>query len=221
MKRLVLSFFVASGVAATLLSGCATTRTSDTSRTGMEQLLLSDAVDKTLDRMPMPPVEGKKVFVDTQFLDCVDKGYVVGSLRQRLLSGGAALVDKKEDSEMTFEICSGGVGTDNNNSYLGMPGIALPGPMPISLPEVRLYDKSRQAGTAKISLVAYDSASGKLVYDSGNALALSVDNRWSFLGVGPYLEGDVRNQVRSASSFRSSSGSRTANSGTTGDSSWR
>jgi len=221
MIRPASSFLIISLLAATWLSGCSSIRTSDTSRTRMEQLLLSDAVDKTLDRMPMPPVEGKKVFVDTQFLDCVDKGYVVGSLRQRLLSGGAALVDKKEDSELTFEVCSGGVGTDNSGTFLGMPGLALPGPMPINLPEIRLYDKSQQAGTAKISLVAYDSGTGKLVYDSGNALALSRDQRWSLMGIGPFLDGDVRNQVRSASQSPLSSGSRSASRSSGDDSSWK
>lgn len=183
-------------------AGCATLRTSDTSRTGLEQLLLSDAVDKTLDRTPLPPVEGRKVFLDPQYLDCVDKGYVLGTLRQRLLNGGAALVDKKEDSQLVIEICSGGMGTDNSNSYFGMPGIALPGPMPVSLPEVRLYDKSRQSGTAKLSLVAYDTATGSLVFDGGNSMALSEDNRWSVMGVGPFMEGDVRNQMRTAQQNR-------------------
>ncbi len=185
-----------------LATGCATLRTSDTSRTGLEQLLLSDAVDKTLDRTPLPPVEGRKVFLDPQYLDCVDKGYVLGTLRQRLLNGGASLVDKKEDSQLVIEVCSGGMGTDNSNSYFGMPGIALPGPMPISLPEVRLYDKSRQSGTAKLSIVAYDTASGSLVFNAGNAMALSEDNRWSVMGVGPFMEGDVRNQMRTAQQNR-------------------
>lgn len=201
-------------VVSLMASGCASIRTSDTSRTGLEQLLLSDAVDKVLDRMPLPPVEGRKVYLDSQYLECVDKGYLLGSLRQRLLNGGALLVDKKEDSQLTVEVCSGGMGTDNSNSFFGLPGIALPGPMPINLPEVRLYDRSRQSGTAKISVVAYDTASGSLVFDSGNALALSEDNRWSVMGMGPFMEGDVRSQVRTAGQRRpfglSHSGTRVA-----------
>ncbi len=194
-----------------LACGCATIRTTDTSRSGLEQLLLSDAVDKSLDRTPLPPVDGRKVFLDTQYLDCVDKGYLIGSLRQRLLVGGASLVEKKDDSEVTLEVCSGGIGTDNSNSYLGMPSIALPGM--ISLPEVRLYDKSKQAGTAKISLIAYNTATGSMLYDSGNVMAISEDNRWSMLGVGPFMDGDVRNQMRSAtrrSPVGGTSGTRTA-----------
>lgn len=202
---IVLSLFLS------FLPACASIRTSDTSRTGLEQLLISDAVDKTLARTELPPVDGRKVFVDTQFLDCVDKGYIIGTIRQRLLNGGAMLVDKKEDSQLTIEVCSGGVGTDNSNSFFGLPGLALPGPMPINLPEVRFYDKSRQAGTAKISVVAYDTASGSLVFDAGNSMAISEDNRWSLLGMGPFMEGDVRRQMSAAAATRFSGG----NAGTT------
>ena len=88
-------------------AGCTTTRTSDTARTGMEQLLISNAVDQTMDKTRMPPLDGRTVFVEEKYLDSVDKGYIVGTLRQKLLASGAKLVDKKEDSEITLEICFG------------------------------------------------------------------------------------------------------------------
>ena len=174
--------------------GCTTTRTTDTSRTAIEQLLISNAVDQTLDKTPLPPMKGRKVFLDPQFLECVDKGYLIGSLRQRLLTSGALLVDKKEDSEITMELYSGGLGTDNVESYLGMPGLAIPG-VPLELPEVRLYEKSSQFGTAKIGLTAYATGSGELVYDSGRQVARADNSRWSVMGVGPFQSGTVRNEV--------------------------
>lgn len=193
-----------------LVSACSQIRTSDTARTGLEQLLISDAVDKTLQKIEVPAVNGRRVFLDTQYLDGVDKGYVIGSIRQRLLNGGALMADKKEGSEITVEVFSGGIGTDNSNRFVGMPGMALPGPMPVNLPEVRLYDRSKQAGTAKISLVAYDTVSGSLVHDGGNSMAVSEDNRWSMLGMGPFLEGDVRRQLSAARRNRLIPPSRTA-----------
>lgn len=201
------------GLCAVTAVGCTTARTSDTSRTGIEQLLISNAVDQTLDKLSLPPVEGRKVFIDGQYLDSVDKGYVIGSVRQRVLASGAFLVDKKEDSEITLEVCSGGVGTDSVDSYVGMPGIALPGPMPVSLPEVRLYQKKSQFGTAKISVVAYASADGRLLHDGGNALARSDDNSWSVFGVGPFQDGSVRDEVRTAQSSSFSRPIRTARGG--------
>ncbi len=178
-----------------LLAGCTTTRTSDTARTAMEQLLISNAVDQTLSKMALPPVSGRKVILDAQYLDCVDKGYVVSSLRQKLLNHGALLVGKAEDSELTVEIRSGALGTDNVNSFVGLPKLSLPGPMPLSLPEIKLIEKNSQFGTAKIGLVAYQTGTGELMFDSGRPLARSDDSRWAVLGIGPFQSGSVRREV--------------------------
>ena len=185
---------LALAVLLTSLTGCTTTRTTDTSRTGLEQLLISNAVDQTLDKVALPSVTGKKVFLNDKYFDGVDKGYVLGSIRHRLLRSGAMLVDKKEDSEMTIELCSGGIGTDNVESYIGVPGLTVPG-LPVELPEVRLYEKKSQFGTAKLKLVAYDSKTGGMVHDAGAVLARADDSRWSVAGVGPFQTGSVRQEV--------------------------
>ncbi len=181
-----------------MFSACTTTRMSHTSRTGMEQLLLSNAVDQALEKTPLPPVDGQKVYLEEKYLDCVDKGYLVASVREKLLQAGAMLVGKPEDSVVTIEIRSGGIGTDNVDKFLGSPSIALPGPLPVQLPEVRLYEKTSQFGTAKIALVAYQSATGKMLFDSGRQLARGDDSRWSVLGVGPFQTGTVRQEVNQA-----------------------
>lgn len=182
-------------VGLTLFVGCTTTRTSDTSRTGIEQLLISNAVDQTLNKTTLPPLRGRSVFLEEKYLDSVDKGYIVGTLRQKLLAGGAKLVDKKEDSEVTVELCSGGVGTDNVQSFVGVPGMALPGPVPIEIPEIRLWEKSSQYGTAKLGVVAYATETGEPLHDSGTALARADDSSWSVMGLGPFQSGTVRDEV--------------------------
>ena len=181
------------------LCGCTSSRTSDTARTGLEQILISNAVDQALDRLELPSVENRKVFLDANFLEAaVDKGYLVGSLRRRLLTNGAILAEKKEDSELTIEICSGCVGTDTTSSFFGLPGMAVPGPMPIQVPEVRFYERGAQYGTAKISLVTYATQTGQLLHDSGVTIARSDDSRWSMLGAGPFYSGSVREELRRA-----------------------
>lgn len=195
-SKLLQSFTLFLLVPAALLSGCTTTRTSDTSRTAMEQLLISNAVDQTLGKTTLPPVDGRTVFIEEKYLDSVDKGYVVGRLRQKLLNEGALLVDKKEDSEITVELCSGGIGTDNVSSFVGMPGLAVPG-VPVELPEIRLYEKASQFGTAKIGVVAYATGNGQLIYNGGAPLARADDSRWSLFGIGPFQQGTVRNEVLS------------------------
>lgn len=195
-----LSFLVLGCVIA--FSGCTTSRTTHTARTGMEQLLISNAVDQTLDQLPLPPVANRKVFLEEKYLDCVDKGYLIASLRQRLLNAGAHLTTTRENSELTIEVRSGGVGTDIVDRFVGLPGVALPGPVPFDLPEIRVYERSTQFGTAKIGIVAVDSASGQVVFDGGKQVARSDDSRWSMLGIGPFEHGSVRREIHEASRQR-------------------
>ncbi|MBX3418607.1 MAG: hypothetical protein KF851_13465 [Pirellulaceae bacterium] len=178
------------------LAGCTTSRTSDTSRTAIEQLLVSNAVDQSLEKLALPDVAGRKVFVETQYLDSVDKGYVIASIRQRLLTSGALLTADKTESEIIVEVCSGGIGTDNVDSFLGVPGFALAAPIPVAIPELRLYQRKIQYGTAKISVYAYATADGRMLFDSGHAIARSDDNTWTFMGIGPVRHGSVRDEVR-------------------------
>ena len=191
MTRLTLALVL---VACAAFVGCSTTRTTDTARTGMEQLLISNAVDQTIAKTALPDVAGQKVFLEEKYLDSVDKGYIIGSLRRKLLNAGAMLVDKKEDSQITVELCSGGVGTDNVERYVGMPGLTVPG-LPVELPEVRLYEKKSQFGTAKLNVVAYDTPSGQMVYDGSGTLARADDSNWTILGLGPFQDGSVRSEV--------------------------
>lgn len=178
--------------------GCTTTRTSETSRTGMEQLLLSNAVDQSLNKLNFAGLRGQSVYLDDQFLECVDKGYVLGSVRQRVLNVGGRLVAKPEESDVVLEVRSGGIGTDNVESYVGMPGIALPGPMPVELPEVKLWNRVSQMGTAKIGVVAYDTRGRYLLNHGGHAMARADDNNWFILGVGPFQNGTVREEIQVA-----------------------
>jgi len=84
-------------LAATLIVavfGCTTIKRSDTARTGLEQLLISSAVDHALNRIDWSPIRGAPVYVETKYLDCVDKNYIILSVHQRLLANGCTLMDK-------------------------------------------------------------------------------------------------------------------------------
>ena len=59
------------------MTGCTHTSTSNTARTAKEQMLLSNAVDQSLDKVDFTPLYGQKVFVDDKYLECVDKNYEV------------------------------------------------------------------------------------------------------------------------------------------------
>jgi hypothetical protein len=184
---------LATGVVISLL-GCASMKESDTSRTGLEQLLISNAVDQSLSKVDFRPVSGAKVFLKTDLLDCVDKNYVQLSMRSKLLANQCTLVDKADDADIVMEVASGGVGTDRTELVVGTPEIPL-GLMG-SVPKVNFYERKKAMGTAKLAIIATDAKSKQPIINSGYSLARSDHQHWSMMGTGPILSGSVAKQLK-------------------------
>ena len=180
--------------------GCTTAQTSNTARTATEQLLISNAVDYSLDKVDFRPFAGQNVYFEEKYVDCVDKNYVIASIRHRLLSAGAALVAKPEAADVIVEARSGGVGTTTSESFVGVPEIVLPGT--VTLPEVRLVNRSRQEGIAKIGITAYDAKSGQALGPGGQTMARMDDNNWYVAGVGPWKGGLLKSEIARSTSGR-------------------
>ena len=176
-----------------LTIGCTSTKTSNTARTGTEQLLISNAVDQALGKVDFSPMAGKKILVDEKYLDSVDKGYIISSIRHNVLHAGGHLTAKPEDADIILELRSGGVGTDISDAFLGIPGISLPGM--VALPDLKLITRSRQSAFAKLGIVAIDAKTQQELPVGGVSLAMSDDNNWYVMGVGPYRQGTMEQEV--------------------------
>lgn len=174
--------------------GCTSTRTSNTARTAREQVLISNAVDQALAKVDFAAFNGAKVFIDDKYLECVDKGYLVGSLRHRAMTNGAIVTAKADDADVVLELRSGVIGTDSADSFVGTPEIVLPGML--TLPEVRLISRNNQSAMAKIGIVAYNPKTNQLLGEGGVSSSMSHDNNWFVLGVGPYQNGEVKTEIQ-------------------------
>jgi hypothetical protein len=183
---------------ACLLCGCATIKESDTARTGIEQLLISSAADRALDKVDFAPIAHAKVFLETKYLDCVDKNYIIVALHQRLLMHNCTLVDKPEDANVVVEVGSGGVGTDRHELFVGIPEIPLPPPSPIAIPKLALFTRTKAMGTAKLAIVAYDTTSKQAVINSGFTIARSDHQNWNVLGTGGVQGGSLTTEIAQA-----------------------
>ncbi len=176
-----------------VLIGCTSTKTSNTARTGTEQLLISNAVDQALGKVDFSPLAGKRVLVEEKYLDSIDKGYIISSIRHNVVHAGGHLAAKPEDADIILELRSGGVGTDISDAFLGVPGISLPGM--VALPDLKLVTRSRQSAFAKLGIVAIDAKTQQELPVGGVSLAMSDDNNWYVMGVGPYRQGTVEQEV--------------------------
>ncbi len=183
---------------ALLVTGCATQKESHTARTGVEQLLVSSAVDQSLDRIDLTPLRKHKVFLETKYLDCVDKNYIIVALHQRLLRAGTTMVDKAEDAQVIVEVGSGAVGTDGQELFVGIPEIPLPPPSPIAIPRLSLFTRSKLNGTAKLLVVAYEAKTRNPVLIGAPSLARSDQNTWNVLGSGTVRTGSVPAEIAAA-----------------------
>lgn len=187
-----------------LVSGCATTKSSDTARTGVEQLLISSATDQALNKVNFEPIRNAKVFVETKYLDCTDKNYIIVALHQRLMRNGSTLVDKAEDAQVIMEVGSGAVGTDRQEFFVGIPAIPLPPPSPIALPKMEVFTRTKAMGTAKLTILAYDAKTRQPVVDSGLTLSRADYKQWTVLGANPVVSGSIPDQITSATGEKES-----------------
>jgi len=148
--------------------GCSYWDKISTPRTAMEQLLISTAADRALATINLP-IEGKDIFLDTQYLETVDKPYVVALLRERL-GEKARLAASADKAQLILEVRSGSLAIDKSEFLLGFPAIPLPVPGLASIPqtpEITIYKSSNHRSRAKFALCATDTATSRQLAQTG------------------------------------------------------
>ena len=191
-----------------LMAGCGTTRTTDSSRTATEQLLISDAIDRAVETVDFHPLAGQSVYLDDSHLgDIVDRGYLVSTMRQHLLASGCILRASRDQADFVVEARAGAVGTDRSDLLFGIPATNVPQILPIqagpaAIPEVPLAKRRDQRGIAKISVFAYHRETGQPVWQSGLAIEESSSNDVWVFGAGPFQHGTVYSSTAEATGKR-------------------
>ena len=179
------------------LTGCGTTRSTDTQRTATEQLLISDAIDRAVGSIHFGVLSGQTVYLDdSEMGDVVDREYLVSTLRQHLLACGCVLRNRRDDADFIVEARVGAIGTDRNDLLFGIPATNVPQILPLqgvpsAIPEVPLAKRRDQRGIAKVAVFAYHRATGEPVWQSGVAHTESSSNDVWILGAGPFQRGTI------------------------------
>lgn len=191
------AYFVACLIPPIFSMGCGTTRMSDTLRTGTEQVLISTAIDRSINDMDFSLLEGKDVYFDPQYLKgASDEGYIVSSIRQKLLAAGVYLKSNREQATYVVEARAGAVGTNRQDVLLGVPQVNLPSSavmtgVPSVIPEIPLAKSTHQRGVAKLAAFAYNQVTGQAVWQSGT-YPITADSRDTWvLGTGPFQRGTI------------------------------
>ena len=155
-----------------------------------EQLLLSNSIDRALSELDLEAIgrlKGFKVYLSTVYLQTLDQEYLIGSLRDLLLSSGVLVVDDIAQAEMIVEIRSGANSLDSAAVTAGIAeDQALPNPVtgaPIALPELAFFKKQNIVSLTKVALVAYHADSREHVFSSGTLLGGAYERHYQLLGL--------------------------------------
>jgi hypothetical protein len=166
-----------------LTGGCLTEKTTDTPRSGTEQLLLSTATDHALKTADLSLLAHRKVFLDATYFDSYDSKYVLGSIRDALSRAGAILQDTASASDIIVEARSGALATDSSDALLGLPSMAVPIPLagPLQTPELAFYKNHKQRAVAKIALLVFARETHAHIYSTGPLDGKSYDKHYNLL----------------------------------------
>lgn len=191
------------------VSGCGTSVT----RNGTEQLLASDAIDRSVAQLDFAVLADRRVYFDTQYVlpatpvGIVSSPYIISSIRQRMAAAGCRLQDSAETADYIVEARVGALGTDIHDVTYGLPAsnllsaaaTALPNvPAVPTIPEISLANRNDHSATAKIAVFAYHRETRRPVWQSGIAMARSATKNTWVLGAGPIQRGTIYDGVQFA-----------------------
>lgn len=142
-----------------------TPRITDPTRTALEQLLLSTAADRAVEKIMLEALAGKKVFLDSSGFIGVDTAYVVTQVSILLGKYGALIVGDKKDAEAVAVFSAGSFSIDRSDSFVGIPSFPIPIPLTgtINTPEIAIFKNVKQTGVAKFALNVYEISTGRQI----------------------------------------------------------
>ncbi|MDX1972924.1 MAG: hypothetical protein SFY68_10380 [Candidatus Sumerlaeia bacterium] len=156
-----LSVIMVSMVVAT---GCTLPRSTTTTRTAIEQSLMSTSAKDSLSGLRAEVQEaqlsGKTFKIDDAALVSSDKDVIRGVIEQQLLAEG--MKKAAENPEVVIVPVAEVSGIDDAEFLIGIPAIGVPTPGGlVGLPELALFKRSPQRGRNLLSLHGYEAKEGK------------------------------------------------------------
>lgn len=182
MKKIIPAAFL-SILLMGLLSACSTTqKVTSSARTATEQLLLSEAISRSLSKQidsPLPMPKGAIIKLDVTGLT-PDKDMVKGVVATWLGLLGYTVQDGAEKATHRINVVVDSLGSETGNTFFGIPPIQGSF-IPISLPELALFKADLQSGYARFHLDVFEMPSGRFITSSAPFIADTYYNAYTVL----------------------------------------
>ncbi len=183
MIKKIVSLLCLSVILGGLLSACSTTqKITNSSRTATEQLLISEAVTRSLPKqvdLPFPIPRGAIVKLDVTGMT-PDKDMAKGVIAGWLGFLGYTVQDGAENATHRLNIVVDSLGTEMGNTFFGIPPVQA-SLIPISLPELSLYKAEHQSGYARFHFDIFEMPSGRFIASSSPFIADTFYNAYTVL----------------------------------------
>ena len=164
-RRLVL--FAALGALLQIASGCAFSHRVQTPRSSWEQILATTAIDRALEQLEWPEVDGKLVSVEIGPPgDVLDALYLQRRIEVALANRGAKIARSSETAEFVLSCLVGAIGIDISGRFMGIQG-SSGGLIPFTVPELALYKNTLRQGFAKAEIYLVDLETQKIIHRAG------------------------------------------------------
>ncbi len=176
------------------LSGCSTPWTTNTQRNAIEQLLLSDVIERGIAAADFRPYAGKKAFLDSSYLEPqTDKAYLLGVLAMKLAQDGIILTEDAKEAELLIQPLCGVLATDYDKILIGTPSLPVPVPntgISLVIPEISLFQKYARYGYGRFAFNILEAGTRTPVARLTGATTKATYTNWIILLI-PFSTTDI------------------------------
>jgi hypothetical protein len=164
-------YILATIVSIVAIAGCSIThKATQSQRTTVEQLLISEAVQRSLPEdidklLPIP--RGTAVTLQTSVISVPTEVSTEKFLVQQVIEGwlgqnGYAIQKDEKNATHRVSVIVSALGTELGGNFFGMPPVTSQ-LIPFSLPELALYKAQYQTGYVKLYMNFFELSSGRFV----------------------------------------------------------
>jgi len=130
-----------------------------TKKSGIEQLLVTKAVDEAIQKMTVD-IKGSRVFVDVACLMKDEQSYIKKAFEHWFLDAGVFIAEYPWNADYIVSVLVRVAGTDGDQIALGIPSVPVPLTISITTPALTVYSAMIQEGRVEMEVMIYSSKEG-------------------------------------------------------------